>query len=114
MYLVLLRATIGGREWGGRIWGGEEQEHERGVLNMVLRSVRDQELCESRHGRLGLPVPNTPYGLCGLKATLTLNLCHTEIRSCVKVEVAVLGPPTFTQPYGFCGRKATLNLNYQS
>ena len=32
---------------------------------------RDQELCESRGGRPGLPVPNSPYGLCGRKATLT-------------------------------------------
>ena len=34
-----------------------------------------QELCESRGGRPGLPVPNSPYGLCGLglKATLNLN-----------------------------------------
>ena len=30
----------------------------------------------------------------------------SELRSCVKVEVAVLG----SRPYGFCGRKATLNL----
>jgi len=29
-----------------------------------------QELCESRGGRPGLPVPNSPYGLCGRKATL--------------------------------------------
>ena len=38
----------------------------------------------------GSPVPNSPYGLCGHKATLN---CHgrSELRSCVKVEVAVLG-----------------------
>ena len=29
-----------------------------------------QELNESRGGRPGLPVPNSPYGLCGRKATL--------------------------------------------
>ena len=28
--------------------------------------LRAQELCESRGGRPGLPVPNSPYGLCGL------------------------------------------------
>ena len=28
-----------------------------------------QELCDSRGGRPGLPVPNIPYGLCGRKAT---------------------------------------------
>ena len=32
--------------------------------------VRAQELCESRGGRPWLPVPNSPYGLCGRKATL--------------------------------------------
>ena len=31
----------------------------------------------------------------------------TELRSCVKVEVAVPN-----SPYGLCGRKATLNLNW--
>ena len=34
------------------------------------RSLRAQELCESRGGRPRLPVPNSPYGLCGCKATL--------------------------------------------
>ena len=37
------------------------------------RSATAQELCESRCGRRGLPVPNSPYGpygLCGRKATL--------------------------------------------
>ena len=29
-----------------------------------------QELCESRGGRPGLPVPNSLYGLCRQKATL--------------------------------------------
>ena len=33
-----------------------------------------QELCESRGGRPGLPVPNKPYGLCGRKARLNVNL----------------------------------------
>ena len=31
---------------------------------------RALKLCESRGGRPGLPVPNSPYGLCGLKASL--------------------------------------------
>ena len=33
-------------------------------------SFRAQELCESRDGRPGLPVLNSPYGLRGRKATL--------------------------------------------
>ena len=56
-----------------------------------------QELCESRGGRPGVPVPNSPYGLCGRKATLKKKkLYKTELRSCVKVEVAVLGFPSLT------------------
>ena len=49
-------------------------------------------VCESRGGRPGLPVPNSPYGLCGRKATLNCSIL--ELRSCVKVEVAVLGSPS--------------------
>ena len=30
---------------------------------------RAEELCESQGGRPGLPVSNSPYGLCGRKAT---------------------------------------------
>ena len=37
---------------------------------MALWPFRAQELCEGRGGRPGLPVPNSPYGLCGHKATL--------------------------------------------
>ena len=39
---------------------------------MSLHETRAQELCESRGGRPGLPVPNSPYGLCGRTATLLL------------------------------------------
>ena len=46
-----------------------------------------QELCASRDGRPGLPVPNILYGLCRRKATF-------EVRSCVQVEMAVLGSPS--------------------
>ena len=38
-------------------------------------------------------------------------LTGAERRSCVKVEVGVLGSPVPNSPYGLCGRKATLNLN---
>ena len=37
-------------------------------MTVVLKA---QTMCESRGGRPGLPVPNSPYGLCGRKATLT-------------------------------------------
>ena len=39
-------------------------------MALVASTFRAQELCESRGGRLGLPVPNSPYGLLGRKATL--------------------------------------------
>ena len=39
----------------------------------LLQSPELMELCESRGGRPGLPVPNSPYGLCGRKATLNSN-----------------------------------------
>ena len=39
---------------------------------------------------LGPLFPNSLYGLCGRKATLNLN--SSELRSCVNVDVAVLGP----------------------
>ena len=54
-------------------------------------TVRTKALCESRGGRPGLPVPKSPYGLCGRKATLNSNYITSEFRSCVKVEVAVQG-----------------------
>ena len=73
-------------------------------------------MCESRGGRLGLPipskptvsvdvkqhsikrdishpVPNKPYGFCGRQAPCLLTYQISELRSCVKVEVAVLGSP---------------------
>ena len=46
-------------------------------------------MCESRGGRPGLPVPNGPWGLCG--RTATLNEQQSELRSCEKDEVDVLG-----------------------
>ena len=53
---------------------------------------RAQELYESSGGRPRLPVPNSPCGLCGRKATL--NCCISELRSCMKVQVDVLGSPS--------------------
>ena len=42
------------------------------VKNIILErmGIRAQEVCESRSGRPGLPVPNSLYGLYGRKATL--------------------------------------------
>ena len=39
--------------------------------NILKKTVLTaQELCESGGGRPGLPVPNSPYGLCRRKATV--------------------------------------------
>ena len=68
-----------------------------------------QELCESRDGR-----PGRPTALIILmisvwrKATLNLNSWYPCLRSCVKVEVAVLGFPVPNSPYVLCGQKAAL------
>ena len=78
---------------------------------------RAQELCESRSGRPRHPVPNSPYGLCGRKGTFEEAEDHrgSEIRSCVKVGVAVLGSPSLpNSPFGLHGRNATLNLNHRN
>ena len=54
-------------------------------------------MCESRGGRPGLLVPNSPsnspYSLGGHKATLEEDKT-SELRSCVKVAVAVMGSPS--------------------
>ena len=59
------------------------------------KTIRVQELCESRSGRPGFPVPNSQYGLNESKATFEEEKENTsELRSCVKVEVDVLGSPS--------------------
>ena len=58
---------------------------------------RTRDLCESRGGRPGLSVPNSPYGLYGHKATVEEEEgrpFYSEVWSCEKVEVAVLGSPS--------------------
>ena len=44
---------------------------------------RAQKLCENRGGRPGLPVPDSPDGLCGRKATLNLNWLASGTREAV-------------------------------
>ena len=70
---------------------------------------RAQELCESRGGRQGLPVPNSLYGPCGLKATLknrAQELCESR--------GGRHGLPVPNSPDGLCRRKATLNLKLEA
>ena len=61
---------------------------------VISVSHRAQELCESRGGRPGLPVPKNPYGFCGRKATLK--------RACDRAKELC------ESRGGFCGRNATL------
>ena len=58
--------------------------------------IRAQEMCERLSGRPVLPVPNSPYGLCGRKATLNIIITLSEFRNYVNVDVAVLGSPPLT------------------
>ena len=46
--------------------------------------------------KVEVAVSNSPYGLFGRKATLEEELVKTELRSCVKVEVAVLDSRSLT------------------
>ena len=49
---------------------------------MNCLEFRAQELCECRGGRPAPPVPNSPYGLCGRKATLNLKRRHGTQELC--------------------------------
>ena len=66
---------------------------------------RDQELCRSRGGRPGLPVANSPYGLCGRKATFK-HWNHRAQKLC-EIRVAVLGSASLTVLMVNVCRKAT-------
>ena len=46
------------------------RRHKRNEACCLHKAVSAQELSESRGGRPGFPVPNSPYGLCGREATL--------------------------------------------
>ena len=60
----------------------EGEEEEKGEQQQQQQNLdRAQELCESRGGRPGLPVPNSPYGLCERKATLHLKATTVKVRS---------------------------------
>ena len=56
-----------------------------------MESVRAQELCDCQGGHPGLPVPNSPYGLCGHKATLNeaSGTIHAELRRCLNREAVL-------------------------
>ena len=66
----------GGRDlgrWRGTGWGWERARGGGGSVEVLAKIVQlhnyalAQELCDSRGGHPGLPVLNSPYGLCGRK-----------------------------------------------
>ena len=73
---------------GTRLWRPPFKKSE---AKAAVLSLRAQELCVSRGGRPGLPVPDNPFGLCGRKATMNYSFRTSEPRNCVKVEMAVPG-----------------------
>ena len=51
-------------------------------MDVTLKgSFRAQELCESRGGRPGRPVPNSLYGLCGCNSDTELELAVRAART---------------------------------
>ena len=66
-------------------------------------SVIAQELCERRGGRPRLPFRNSPYGLCGRKATP-----KSRGQEPCQRRGGYPGLLVPDSPYGHCGRKATL------
>ena len=79
------------------------------MAKKFLKTFRAQELCESRGGRPVLPVPDSPYGLCGRKAALNSNSVAFRPQERCESRGGCLGLPSPNSPYGLCGRKATLN-----
>ena len=69
---------------------------------------QSSELCESRGGRPGVPVPNKPYGFYGSKAPWKKKAYQAEL---CESRSGRHGRPVPNKPYGFCARKATLKRN---
>ena len=82
-------------------------------LGAIAKHLSELRSCvsESRGGRPGPPVPNSPYGLRGRKAIFE----EDDHQSCMKDEVADLAAPRpkYHNSYGrfgLNGRSATLNV----
>ena len=63
-------------------------------LKLEQLCPRPQELCESRGGRPGFPVPNSPHSLCGRDATLNTEtiVIRTVVDHSVQSGPSVLNP----------------------
>ena len=58
---------------------------------------------------LGSPVSNSPYGLCGRKATLSDWTRKNQSSGAVWNRGGRPGLPVSNSPYGLCGRKTSMN-----
>ena len=63
--------------WHGLLWSWGVGYNTTSIWGMCGLVIRAQEMCERLSGRPGLPVPNSPYGLCGRKATQLLHNYYT-------------------------------------
>ena len=89
------------------------QVGQAGAVSYHFRSaftVKAHGLCESRGGRPGLPVPNSPYGLCGRKATLNSTITTRVLELC-ESRGGRPGLSVLNSSYGLCGLNATLDSN---
>ena len=59
--------------------------------------------------RVEMPVPNSPYGLCGRKATLSSNSSFFRALELFESRGGRPELPVSNSPYGLCGRKATFD-----
>ena len=62
--------------------------------NPARTETKAEELRASRDAHHGFPISNSPYSLCGRKATV--NEESAELRSCVEVVVTILSSLSLT------------------
>ena len=70
--------------------------------------LRAQELCESRGGRPGLPVPNSPHGFCGRKETMEKDELLFRAQELCESRGGRPGLHIPNSPYGLRGHKEIL------
>ena len=64
----------------------------------------------SQGGRPGLPVPSSPYGLCGRKAALNLNTDSQSSGAVCGSRGGRPGLPVPNSPCCLCGRESSIEL----
>ena len=78
-------------------------------LLVLLRKLKAVCMQVALVGELGISCVTARSSGPGVN-TFAISPTIPELRTCVKVEVAVLGSPSLMiRPYGLCGRKATVN-----